>query len=86
VPAQPFLFITKEWALPPRLEAQLAGLPQFSRVVIPEAAYLDIADGPLFEPALLPPRGGSTGSTRRSDSRPGRSSAAPWPEGRANRG
>lgn len=54
IPQQPFLFITKEAALHPRLEALLATVPTYSRVIIPEAAHRDFSDGPLFEPAFLP--------------------------------
>ena len=53
-PGQPFLFVTKERSLHPRLEAQLAGLPRLTRVVLPRAAHRDFADGPLFAPTLLP--------------------------------
>lgn len=54
-PAQPFLFITKEAALPASIEALLvdeAGNSEW--VVIPEATHNSFTDGPLLEPGLLP--------------------------------
>jgi predicted dienelactone hydrolase len=54
VPAQPFLFVTKETALAPAIEQSFAEHPSAGRVVIAGAAHGDFADGPLFEPGLNP--------------------------------
>jgi predicted dienelactone hydrolase len=54
VPAQPFLFITKEPTLAPAIEQLLADHPTAARIIIPGAAHRDFSDGPLFEPSANP--------------------------------
>jgi dienelactone hydrolase len=54
VPAQPFLFVTKEPTLAPAIEQLLADHPTAGRIIIPGAAHSDFSDGPLFEPAVNP--------------------------------
>jgi dienelactone hydrolase len=54
VPAQPFLFVTKETTLAPAIEQLFADHPTATRIVITGAAHRDFSDGPLFEPALNP--------------------------------
>jgi alpha-beta hydrolase superfamily lysophospholipase len=54
-PDQPFLFLTKETALHPALAERFEAAGEGAyRVVIPEARHEQFADGPLFQPALLP--------------------------------
>lgn len=57
-PDQPFLVLTKEATLHPRLaEAFEAGGDGTYRVVVPAAGHEQFADGPRFEPRLLPVEG-----------------------------
>jgi hypothetical protein len=54
-PAQPFLFITKETALPPAVARLLAASPTTSAwVTVAGAAHDSFTDGPLLTPGLLP--------------------------------
>ncbi len=55
LPSQPFLFMTKEEALHPVLEAQFEALPSESyKVVLHGASHDSFTDGPLLLPSLLP--------------------------------
>jgi dienelactone hydrolase len=55
LPAQPFLFITKETVLPPATEALLSSSPATAAwVTVPGAAHDSFTDGPLLTPGLLP--------------------------------
>jgi Platelet-activating factor acetylhydrolase, isoform II len=54
-PSKPFLFLTKEIELHPRLAALFeAGGEGTFRVVVPAATHDGFTDGPLFQPRLLP--------------------------------
>ena len=54
-PDRPFLFLTKERELHPRLrETFEAGGPGTYRVVLPAAQHQDFADGARFSPRLVP--------------------------------
>lgn len=54
-PAKPFMFLTKETEIHPKLaELFEAGGPDTFRVVIPSATHQAFSDGPTFEPRLLP--------------------------------
>ncbi|HJU51414.1 MAG TPA: hypothetical protein VJ815_03715 [Acidimicrobiia bacterium] len=55
VPAQPFMFLTKEVGLHPELTSRFeAGRTGGYRVVIPAATHDGFADGALFAPSLWP--------------------------------
>jgi dienelactone hydrolase len=54
VPAQPFLFVTKETSLAPPIEQLFVEHVTAARIVIAGAAHGDFSDGPLFEPSLNP--------------------------------
>jgi len=53
-PDQPFLFLTKEPQLPPKLIEQFESMKQSYWVVIHEASHDSFTDGPLLQPSLLP--------------------------------
>jgi len=60
-PAKPFLFLTKETELHPRILAAFeasgrAGDGSY-RATVPAASHQQFADGPMFEPTLNPLRG-----------------------------
>jgi hypothetical protein len=53
-PKQPFLFLTKESQLPPKLIERFESTRESYWVVIHGATHNSFTDGPLLEPNLLP--------------------------------
>jgi hypothetical protein len=53
-PEQPFLFLTKESQLPPRLIEKFVSTTESYWVVIQDASHESFTDGPLLQPGLLP--------------------------------
>ena len=53
-PLQPFLFLTKESQLPPRLIEKFEAMNQSFFVVLHGASHQSFSDGPVLQPALLP--------------------------------
>lgn len=54
-PDQPFLFLTKETSIHPEIHRRFEAAGEGAyRVVVPDAAHSDFADGSLFEPSLNP--------------------------------
>ena len=53
-PEQPFMFITKESQLHPRLIESFEFVPESYWVVVHGASHQSFTDGPLLQPALLP--------------------------------
>ncbi|HUE99208.1 MAG TPA: hypothetical protein VMN99_08125 [Anaerolineales bacterium] len=53
-PEQPFLFLTKESQLHPRLLERFESMPESYWVVVHGASHQSFTDGPLLQPSLLP--------------------------------
>ena len=53
-PAQPFMFLTKESQLHPRLINSFESTSQSYWVVVHHASHQSFTDGPLLQPSLLP--------------------------------
>ena len=53
-PAQPFLFITKENQLHPKILESFESTSQSYWVIVHGASHDSFTDGPLLQPALLP--------------------------------
>ena len=53
-PEQPFLFLTKEPKLPPKLIEKFESTQESYWIVIHEATHDSFGDGPLLQPSLLP--------------------------------
>ena len=53
-PQQPFLFLTKESELPPKLMERFESMPESYWVVIHGASHQSFTDGPVLQPSLLP--------------------------------
>jgi dienelactone hydrolase len=53
-PEQPFLFLTKESRLPPKILERFEAMPESYWVVIHGASHQSFTDGPLLQPSLLP--------------------------------
>ena len=53
-PSQPFLFLTKEAQLPPRLIDKFESMTESYWVVVHGATHESFTDGPLLQPGLLP--------------------------------
>ncbi len=53
-PVQPFLFLTKESKLPPKLIDKFETMPESYWVVIHGASHESFSDGPQLQPSLLP--------------------------------
>lgn len=53
-PKQPFMFITKESQLHPRVLERFESMPESYWVVVHGASHQSFTDGPLLQPSLLP--------------------------------
>ena len=53
-PVQPFLFLTKESQLHPKLLERFESMPESYWVVLHGASHQSFTDGPLLQPSLLP--------------------------------
>ena len=53
-PEQPFMFMTKESQLHPRLLERFESMQEGYWVVVHSASHQSFTDGPLLQPALLP--------------------------------
>ena len=53
-PEQPFMFLTKEDQLHPRLLERFESMPEGYWVVVHDASHQSFTDGPLLQPSLLP--------------------------------
>jgi hypothetical protein len=53
-PHQPFLFLTKESQLPPKLLERFESMPESYWVVVHGASHESFTDGPLLQPSFLP--------------------------------
>jgi predicted dienelactone hydrolase len=53
-PEQPFLFLTKESRLHPRLLEQFESMPESYWVIVHGASHQSFTDGPLLQPSLVP--------------------------------
>ena len=55
-PEQPFLFLTKESQLPPKLIESFESTSESYWVVIHGASHQSFTDGPVLQPSILPGR------------------------------
>jgi hypothetical protein len=53
-PQQPFLFLTKESQLPPRLIEKFKAMDESYLVIVHEASHQSFSDGPVLQPGWLP--------------------------------
>lgn len=53
-PEQPFLFLTKESRLPPKVLKRFEAMPESYWVVVHGASHQSFTDGPLLQPSFLP--------------------------------